>query len=137
MSTDVICQLAYDGKLQELQSKLQTDLKLACKKFQVFIFFYNLFYLHYKFRAPVQKIFVCFKKMSALQKPFLNRFYFNLHQSNRSTVCLLNLSALDRVRFRVVPLYYNFVWLSNDFFYLFANSSYCIVDTKICNQWTL
>ena len=36
MSTDVICQLAYDGKLQELQSKLQTDLKLACKKFQVF-----------------------------------------------------------------------------------------------------
>ena len=37
MSTDVICQLAYDGKLQELQDKLQTDFKLACKKFQVTI----------------------------------------------------------------------------------------------------
>ena len=35
MSTDVICQLAYDGKLQELQSKLQIDFKLASKKFQV------------------------------------------------------------------------------------------------------
>lgn len=34
MSTDVICQLAYDGKLQELQSKLQIDFKLASKKFQ-------------------------------------------------------------------------------------------------------
>jgi len=34
MSTDVICQLAYDGKLEELQTKLRTDLKLASKKFQ-------------------------------------------------------------------------------------------------------
>lgn len=34
MSTDIICQLAYDGKLDELQTKLQTDLKLACKRFQ-------------------------------------------------------------------------------------------------------
>jgi len=34
MSTDIICQLAYDGKLDELQTKLQTDLKLASKKFQ-------------------------------------------------------------------------------------------------------
>ena len=35
MSTDVICQLAYDGRLEELQTKLRTDLKLASKKFQV------------------------------------------------------------------------------------------------------
>ena len=35
MSTDIICQLAYDGKLEELQIKFKDDLKLACKKFQV------------------------------------------------------------------------------------------------------
>lgn len=34
MSTDIICQLAYDGKLDELQRKLNTDLQLASKKYQ-------------------------------------------------------------------------------------------------------
>ena len=45
MSTDVICQLAYDGKLEELQTKLKTDFKLASKKFQVsglYLHFYSL-----------------------------------------------------------------------------------------------
>jgi len=35
MTTDIVCQLAYDGKLEELQIKFEEDLKLACKKFQV------------------------------------------------------------------------------------------------------
>ena len=66
MSTDIICQLAYDGKLDELQTKLKTDLKLACKKFQVGQFFCFVFvYLNLN----------CNPHYSLIRKIFLN-FHF-------------------------------------------------------------